>query len=397
MSPQNQAGSRTVGTLGRVVSGSFGQAIALFAAIWLGVIAEDHTGEIWQALHVWQWRPGQPVLWYAVAFYACLAAALGISWWAHRVSDRDRREQDARRTEAEARLLARSEDLATQSAALRELVQTLPPKDILTRWARHAQKLHEFRDQVARLNLADPASAGRIREAIRGVLGGIIKVVRVYENAPPSTVMAANLMVFVPRHGLLALDGDRQREIEESLTFAGPGMTLHSVDGILALQEALSTRSDLADMGPDDRLQPMRFPIPTERELEDGRTRVLPGAPTAWASRVASRFYSQDELLDWCRTRGAYPPGVTEQLRGYLRSDSGRAVQSFLSLPMPDDPATRNPIGVLNVHSDQPGLLRNRQPEESLFVMLQPALTLLSSFLSSLKEAETAEPAVADS
>lgn len=392
----------------RYLAGPFGTALALFGASWAGVIAEDNSSD----LKFWLYRPSLDFSPEAAGFFTCLGAALWLSWYGQRTNDRERREQNQRRTAAENQLLEGSRnlgktateldrrttealqqslDLTRRTEELHQLVQTLPPKDILTRWARHAEKLHEFRGEVAPLNPSDPLSASRIRLAIRGVLAGIIKVVRVYENAPGNVVMAANLMLFVPKDGLLSMPPEQREEIEGGLSFGKRGPSIHTLDGVLILIEPLSTRSDLKENAHDDKVKELVLPIPTERELADGRSRVLPGAPTAWATRRAHRFASQEEMLDWCHSIGAFTTETLNDLRTYLKSPTGREVASFLSLPLPDAPGTRTPVGVLNVHSDQPGLLRDRKPEDSLFVLLQPALSLLGSFLSALREAEAAE------
>jgi len=72
-------------------------------------------------------------------------------------------------------------------------------------------------------------------------------------------------------------------------------------------------------------------------------------------------------------------------MREYLRG-RGHAVQSFVSLPL-IAPDTDVPIGVLNVHSNQPGLLEARRPDEKFHALLKPLLALVVDMLELLSAA----------
>jgi len=78
-------------------------------------------------------------------------------------------------------------------------------------------------------------------------------------------------------------------------------------------------------------------------------------------------------------------------MRSYLRG-GGRGVHSFVSLPLVKSNRDA-PIGVLNVHSDRPGLLEERRPDEKLHALLKPLLTVVVEMLGLLSAAEHGDPA----
>jgi hypothetical protein len=300
------------------------------------------------------------------------------------------------------RLIRQTRELSEQTDTLRDLVQTLPPKTILTTYVKTVQTCRRTYVNAYDVEPTAADAVEKLRAAVRTVLGAITDLFQVYENAPPNSVIAANIMLFSPASALRKLSLEKQQEIERTLTFATPGTTLRSLDGVLFTMEELSTRTDLEDDGRDPSLAGIRLPVPAERKAFAGGKelwRVLPGAPLAWALGEAVAYPSQEALLRWCEENGVYHQQVHQALRRYLEVH-GNAIRSFVSLPLVrpvqggqesvEAAAQSLPIGVLNVHSNYPGLLEDRKPDENLFILLHPILDFVVDLLSLLSAAEKA-------
>jgi hypothetical protein len=142
----------------------------------------------------------------------------------------------------------------------------------------------------------------------------------------------------------------------------------------------------------------LALPVPRRRFIQAGGREyccLLPGAPFAWAERTTVACASQQELLEWCSQECAFPETVHSAMRSHLRGD-GRRVQSFVSLPLVKSNIDV-PIGVLNVHSDRPGLLEDRRPDEKLHALLKPLLPIVVDMLGLLSAAEHEDPGTAGS
>jgi hypothetical protein len=261
----------------------------------------------------------------------------------------------------------------------------MPPTNFLDVYGRQVDLCHRTHIEAYELAPRDLRTAEALAQMTRVILRAIGKVFAVYDNAEGSAI-GVNIMLFVKP--------DRLRDTR--LDFAPDDLALDELDGALLTDRRLSARTDREGTDPDADLVELTLPVPRRRFIHAGGREyccLLPGPPFAWATRTTVACASQQELLEWCSQECAFPETVHSAMRSYLRGD-GRGVQSFVSLPL-DESNGDMPIGVLNVHSDRPGLLENRRPDEKLQALLKPLLPLVVDMLKLLSAAEHEDQAVA--
>lgn len=342
-----------------------------------------------QSLAERNWRVGGTPLGGAWGFYALALVVIGSTVVAQRAQDAKREREDLRRGEAERELIG-------ATGKLQQLVETLPPTTFLSSFAATDNACRNVLVDVLYARASGALPVEKVKEAIRTVLGGVAELVQIFENSPTETVYAANVMVFRPGKPLRELPHAERRKWEEELAF-GPGpISLDLLEGVLELLPELSTTTARERNQPDE-LAPLKLPVPVGseqrvRHAEHRPWRVLPGAPYAWVRKKWVAYPSQSTLLDWCRSKGAFTDDVLGAIRAYFESPAGRSVQAFASLPFP--PGTEgDPIGVLNVHCNQPGLFAGRDPVRHLFPLLNPILWIVRDLIEILVEAERVEMA----
>lgn len=388
----------------RMAGSPLTQGVSLLAALIATLIIEDQARDIWQdtgRLLSHSWSGGAAPL--TLAFYTCALLSGVLTLGAQYEHMRQSREDEGRRSDAERRLIRQSDDLLDQTDALRAqtnaltaetdqlraLVQSMPPANFLDVYGKQVDLCHRTHIEAYELILDDPLATEELAQMTRVILRAIGKVFAVYDNAEGAAI-GVNIMLFVGPESLPGID----------LHFVPADLALEELDGALLTDFRLSARADRLSADVDPDLAALALPVPRRRfVVADGKEFrcVLPGAPFAWTERTTVAYASQEELLDWCRRECAFPEQVHAAMRDYLRG-RGRGVQSFVSFPLAA-PEREEPIGVLNAHSDRPGLLEARPPDEMLHALLKPLLSLVVDMLELLSTAEhrvqdTAYPAV---
>ncbi|HEX2079348.1 MAG TPA: hypothetical protein VHG08_16600 [Longimicrobium sp.] len=355
------------------------QGVSLLAALVATLIVEDHARDIWQDTGRFlsrDWSGGPAAL--TIVFFACAVVSGVLTLVAQYEHMRQSREDEARRSRAEHRLIGQSDALLEQTEQLRSLVQSMPPTNFLDVYGRQVDLCHRTHIEAYELVTENPRAVEELAQMTRVILRAIGKVFAVYDNAEGAAI-GVNLMLFVRRDHL---GGVR-------LDFSPDDLSLEELEGALITDQRLSARTDRQGSDPDPDLAGLALPVPRRRFIQAGGREyrcVLPGAPFAWTERMTVAYASQEELLEWCTRECALPEPVANSLRNYLRG-AGHAVQSLVSLPLLALNADI-PIGVLNVHSDRPGLLEARRPDEKLHALLKPLLTLVVDMLELLSAAE---------
>jgi hypothetical protein len=371
--------SKARATLHHMAGSPLLQGVSLLAALVATLIVEEHAREIWQDTGRFfsrQWSGGPSAL--TIVFFACAVLSGILTLVAQYEHMRQSREDETRRSSAEHRLIGQSDALLEQTEQLRQLVQSMPPTNFLDVYGRQVDLCHRTHIDAYELVAENPRASEELAQMTRVILRAIGKVFAVYDNAEGAAI-GVNVMLFVrPDH--LA---------DVRLDFAPDDLSLEELDGALLTDRRVSARTDRPGSDPDPDLAELALPVPRRRFIQAGGREyrcVLPGARFAWTERTTVAYASQAELLEWCTRECALPEAVVNSLRTYLRA-AGHAVQSFVSLPL----LALNgdaPIGVLNVHSDRPGLLEDRRPDEKLHALLKPLLSLVVDMLELLSAAE---------
>ena len=112
---------------------------------------------------------------------------------------------------------------------------------------------------------------------------------------------------------------------------------------------------------------------------------VLPGAAWAFVHREFAGFDTIEKLDRWLEERCSAAGQNKERIRQYFRQGgTGAHIQSFASMPLlalgPASDSAR-PLGVLNLHSEQPGLAAERGGDR-LSPLMEPFRMMLSILLT---------------
>lgn len=287
---------------------------------------------------------------------------LGGAQWA------TRRQSDRAQAEAKA-----------QVQSLRETVnrvESLPPEDFLGRY----QTLMRNAARSTVVGFDAPGDRTILDPAIRNILAAILELARSYDSAVPGSTYAANIMLYRP---------DRPIEAAKPVEVIENAVGNLEFDGVLELVRSLSTSSHLTDNGPDQAVAELIIPIP--RKTDPTRSKnlselhpVLPGAAWAFVYKEFAGFATIDKLDEWLELRSSAASDRKESVRSYFRiGGAGARISSFASRPLLE-PGTESemdkPLGVLNLHSDRPGLLAVRGGDR-FSPLLEPFCMMLSILL----------------
>ena len=180
------------------------------------------------------------------------------------------------------------------------------------------------------------------------------------------------------------------KDISKRLKFCEPELAIHKLLGVLDLQCDLSATID-SESEADSSLTAFALPIPKEHKVDGsgGKPlfRILPGGPFAFVSREPDIYADTSELLDWCREYGDFTANVTEQIKSYFSSSEAENVKSFISLPLISEEG-QDPVGVLNIHRDKPGLLTDEARGTHFALVIRPLQNMLIMLLEKIQEVE---------
>lgn len=337
--------------------------------------ASSFFGDEIQQTFLVVWTPSTAVAWKATAFWllvACAGLLLGGSQWARSQSAlRSRREVDAQ--------------VGRLEAAIRR-IETLPPEQFLT----DHQTILRKAGRSTLVTLAPPVTVALIESAIRNILGCIIQLARQYDGARMQSTYAANLMLYRPYGGVIAVDAHRPFDsTPDSRPTDGP---------VLELVRALSTTSAMKRFEPDSEVAPLVLRIPQkieptkDKDMHE-RHPVLPGAPWAFVHNEYVGFPTISELDGWLERNSSESTEVIESVRTYFRTGAGARIRSFACMPIQGlGGPTDLPLAVLNIHSDDSGILQE-QGGARFSPLSEPFRMLLSILIVSRETAESKQGA----
>lgn len=311
--------------------------------------------------------------WHATAFYFLAVVAALLFFWRQRSDDQQR------------------ERLSEQTGKLEMLIKTLPPANFLEHFADY----YLTADKVMEVAFGPPppqVDQTNLERSARHLLRLVAALAQSFDGNHADATYAANVMLFRPTHDLTP---QQQAAIEERLRFREAGVQCAGLSGVLDLVERFSTTATSADHAPDTSLQPLALPVPTSPQTHQGRFKVLPGAPQAFALIEFSYFDDTWMIPEWCEKHGDFTAAVRDELRQYFHD--AQHFRSFVSIPLvetgrvlglaDDQPG---PIGVLNIHSNRtnllkggaPGVLGGLNPLEQFALVTQPLIVMLAKLLS---------------
>jgi len=295
--------------------------------------------------------PFTPISWEAFLFWVMALVTSSAFFFRQRAGDKSRRDAQ--------------DSLLRHAGRLEELVRTLPPENFLGMFS----KFYVAAENLVS-SLTHPPHGAVEREsheiAIRSVLQMVGALAQCFDGNHPEKRYAANIMVF---RGSETIPQEERRAVTDRLRFCDEGIGLDGLRGVLDLDTALSTTSGEGS-DPDDDLVPLALPVPRQVKNADGKWRVLPGAPHSLVTKCPSGNVDTHQIDQWCTMHGDFTQSIRSALAGYFRE--ANYMRSFVSLPLctlaqlagdaTDDvecPEPNYPIGVVNIHCSESGMLRS--------------------------------------
>lgn len=278
-----------------------------------------------------------------------------------------------------------------QNDRLQDIIRTLPPKRFLQKFATIYDASH-----AAAWMPFDPGLEASLREkielidhAIRVILNSVGKLVAIFveDDKTSDRYFAVNVMLF---HNISDFDDKQLERMREHILFLDDNADIKKNYGLLELIYNYSTSTKTETPEPDTELREFYLPIPDpafsdELSTDDNKKlpRYLPGAPEAFVQKKLSTTEDTHELASWCK-KADFTPSVCDKVKRYFESKEAQNVRSFASLPLmesikslDDDSNELCPIGVLNIHSNKPGLIGAEEPSTLFFLLMQPFLCLI--------------------
>ncbi|MEO7494933.1 MAG: hypothetical protein ABIT83_12625 [Massilia sp.] len=227
----------------------------------------------------------------------------------------------------------------------------------------------------------------QLEHAIRVRLECICQVVREYDREGSGVGYGGNVMLYVDTTGSRFASAVVLAALQERTVCIETGVAITNLAGVLDLQLPLSIRST-GSFSPDTNLTAMALPIPRRPPNESATRRnvdnVIPGAPYAFVSEQALVFCNQHELVNKVASNRLFSSVVLHQLSEVVAAQAAH-VQALICIPLygaaRPEAGHRAPIGIVNIHRNQP------DPHATAkFEYLAPLLVPLAQSLGNLVE-----------
>ncbi|MCA0267893.1 MAG: hypothetical protein LCH53_01525 [Bacteroidetes bacterium] len=404
-------------------------AFATILLAFVGLLGSVFSSEIKSAFpFAWE-RPPWDWVWPAALFWVLLLLSAFVFGWQRRIES-EAQAQSRAALDAQVDALHKEQQNAAQqadkllceqkrlqeaqvqafdlSAALREeqetgfeMVHSMPPEGFLEQFTFQYAIAESATTQVL-LDQAAWNDPERIKQSLHVVLLCYARLAHAFDASPPESYLA-NIMLFHASEGLRM---EQRQLLRDRLAFCDETTAVSNLRGVLDLRRDLAVRLDPRVTSEthdppshlDRELKPFALPVPKRVSTHRGKTiqksKLLPGAPTAFAEQRAEFYADMDQMLEWCRQHGDFTEEVMGDVQEYFRVDAPPFIGSFASAPLPlaDVNPETSPIGVVNLHRRTRGLLKERKRSADTFTHASsPFLHLLHRLLLVLQSAEQAD------
>lgn len=271
-------------------------------------------------------------------------------------------------------------------------LKTMPSKDFLDIAKENFQATYaSFRETLEHDDSA-PDKQGKLEQGIRRILRSIVILASEFEPGfGLYNRYAVNVMLFHSIDDTLSaanreLLGDRLVFCDESTKIGGLG-------AVLDLKTQMSTTLEGSGEPDDSLVHGFTLPIPLTGH-SGAKTRIIPGAPTAAWFGAEQAMNDTRTMHEFCRVHGDFTEQVLNEIKDYFDQGHGKDIRSFICMPLYgscpiEDSAgvlvdKRLLVGVLNIHSDQTGLLSDEnEPFAEYILTLAPFNVLLVELILS--------------
>ena len=275
-----------------------------------------------------------------------------------------------------------------------DTISTMPPPNILEMFGETFLRCHGAYSKI----FGSPNfSQEDIVKVIQQVLKEYCKLAQHFDRIPgqKSKKYAASIMLY---SNIEDIPDDVLDSMDNGLRFAPKESSLNKYQGVLFLRTDLSSTSG-ADSGvsKDSELVPFSIGIPKKMHVLNKTTgrqlwRVSAGASMAFCQKSTQVYFDGPDLIKWFDEFG----DITEEVRVefvdyFCADDKPPLVGSFVSIPLIRSETDENevPIGIVNIHSPKPDLLRGNDDSVIMFVNLtRPVRIMLIDLLQELREHE---------
>ena len=255
---------------------------------------------------------------------------------------------------------------------LLQAVLTMPPQNLLYIY----NKLYLSVSETAQKALAIPDTEDKkekLGDAIRLTLDGLCTLIAAFENYPDDAVYSGNIMIYRPIESIDTLQA--RDDILNRLHFTQE-RTLDGLMGILDLRMDLSNTSSMNNsFAKDDSLTPFALPIPENESNVIGKSKLLPGAPTAFIKK-SCLIEDTAGLGDFAQERCDVAPGIVQDIRLYFEGEPKKNIGSILSISLGHD------YGVFNLHCSRTNILSDKNKLYMYINIMAPLTEILERLLS---------------
>jgi hypothetical protein len=358
-----------------LASATMGMALVM-AALMAGSISQFYTDAITARFPLS--HAGSSPGWAAQAFWlsVVLTVFIGLSYYAATGRQR-RQEMNTLRTD--------SENLQKHTTELVDTLRTLPPEGFMRDFPRLCSAMMAAYS-AAMLEETEEAA----RRAIRVALRTAAAMARSFDRGGRDERYSANVMRFSARDDLPPL----AQWTDDEWALYPSGFRPERIEGALILDPDLASYADTDTQVPD--LLPIRIVIPDPpRDAPvgshaEGPLRMVPGCALAY---YLARAYNAKDTWKIRESAEAEALSLSEaviaETERYFRAGPGRAVRSFISLPLYESPGEMAGarVGVLNVESSEPAIFGGDDEKVRQFALaIAPVHFVIVSLLANLSE-----------
>ncbi len=272
-------------------------------------------------------------------------------------------------------------------------VETLPPQEFLHKFS---QWFHQSCESITiGLKEPDKPSEGSVkrdpREAIKELLTALAALALSFDPRRSNIRCSINVMVF---EAFPTTDPTRSATLLKNAKFVEPQTCETSLAGVLVLDPELTLTIYKNQTEPDKAVSPLILPIPATslRSDRSKRTTVLPGAPAAFCDNEY-QFCDSTDQFDTMMANTGLRPAILGEIVDYFLNE-GAGIKSFISLPL-NIPVTGGNcirVGVVNIHSDKPGMLRGLRGVQLFTPLAEPYCIFLAHLIKNLEPRVDAQP-----
>lgn len=279
-----------------------------------------------------------------------------------------------------------SKKFTATTERLAGLVTTMPANGFMNLYRKEFKDSHSLllRSELEAKKLK--LDSNNLHQNIRAVFDSILNIVRFFENRHQEPIYGINIMLYAKFSTIEKNFGHKDNKQTVSEYLQSKGFTplffgatgIENLEGMLILDNALSTRSDIGNIPDDSLLDLMSFPLFKPLNI-NGKINTLPGAPYAFKDDFYYLCSDVDLLEQWIKEHCHYETQVLEELTNYFQSDEGQNIKSFLSFRIELD---GQKYGVVNIHSNEKHLISSGTLDSEIFIpCLEPFVAMLGRLI----------------